>query len=639
MDTALRALLSRLESEGQRHDQGEPEHDRRMLNLERATAEVLALWVRSSHRRSVLEIGTSNGYSTLWLAWAVQPAGGRVTSIDRSAAKHALADANLREAGLRDSVELAQGEGAEVVVRLDGPFDALFFDADRCSAPAQLDLLMPRLAPDVLLFAVDNSPRLKPGDSCFTGARRVGQGPSRSYRLSTGIHREPHGKHVLRGIDIAVVPDAAFRAGPLAHVQWQGVEHMPAGVTAFGTGIPTVNLDQRAPVPRGFVFQLAHQLTPARIADSFGERVIAHQVLDRQRLHAHRLVLTNEAGRQLVQAITTLVGNPGMFARHLQARLLPILRAFLFARESALRMLQAALTARQMARVGDLLAGAEDGHVFQPHIYSNQAVHDWQRRHLLLEQERDEVAPGGVPGNGDGDGCPGQEARPVDVQRRVHLRQGKRAGLRIPAKRAPGVGGRLASMLRVEGGILGAALEEGAERFVQVAQRLLQRHTGYLIEPGGFGLLLEGGERRRRLMIADALLPLIVGVRPQTQRPVVDEARAAERPRQHSGLCGRRVEPIAVGAFLLHAYNHSARVVSKQQALVLSARLAAPTGARRFIPMPEGRGLHAASFDNALSHPQEIAGYLAAVRALPGFASAIIPVGKGLSVAYRASAA
>lgn len=156
MDTALQALLSRLESEGQRHDQGEPEHSKRMLNLQRATAEVLALWVRSSHRRHVLEIGTSNGYSTLWLAWAVQPAGGRITSVDRSTAKHALADANLRQAGLRDAVELAQGEGAEVIARLDGPFDAVFFDADRYSAPAQLELLLPRLAPDVLLFA-DNA--------------------------------------------------------------------------------------------------------------------------------------------------------------------------------------------------------------------------------------------------------------------------------------------------------------------------------------------------------------------------------------------------------------------------------------------------------------------------------------------------
>ncbi|HEX8036555.1 MAG TPA: class I SAM-dependent methyltransferase [Ktedonobacterales bacterium] len=153
MESALHALLSTLEAEGQRHDQQEPEHDNRMLNLERATAEVLALWIRSSHRRHVLEIGTSNGYSTLWLAWAVQPAGGRITSIDRSAAKHALADAHLREAGLRDGVYLVQGDGTAVVEQLHGPFDAVFFDADRYSAPMQLQLLLPKLTADVLLFA------------------------------------------------------------------------------------------------------------------------------------------------------------------------------------------------------------------------------------------------------------------------------------------------------------------------------------------------------------------------------------------------------------------------------------------------------------------------------------------------------
>lgn len=156
MDATLQALLSSLEAEGQRHDQGEPEHDRRMLNLERATAEVIALWIRSSHRRQVLEIGTSNGYSTLWLAWAVQPHGGRITSVDRSADKHTLADANLRRAGLRDRVDLVQGDGTAAVERLSGPFDAVFFDADRYSAPAQLHLLLPKLTPDVLLFA-DNA--------------------------------------------------------------------------------------------------------------------------------------------------------------------------------------------------------------------------------------------------------------------------------------------------------------------------------------------------------------------------------------------------------------------------------------------------------------------------------------------------
>ncbi len=156
MGATLHALLAELEEQGRLHDAGEPEHSNRMLNLEPATAKLLALWVQSSRRSCVLEIGTSNGYSTIWLAWAVSAHGGRVISIDRSAEKHALAESNLRRAGLRERVELAVGDATAVVTNLPGPFDCVFFDADRISAPAQLSLLLSRLAPDVLLFA-DNA--------------------------------------------------------------------------------------------------------------------------------------------------------------------------------------------------------------------------------------------------------------------------------------------------------------------------------------------------------------------------------------------------------------------------------------------------------------------------------------------------
>jgi predicted O-methyltransferase YrrM len=108
--------------------------------------------VRSGQRTRVLEIGTSNGYSTIWLAAAVQP-GGRVTSVERDAARQAQADANLRRAGLRQAVDLLLGDATEVVAALDGPYECVLFDADRVSAPDQLRLLLPKLAPDVLLMA------------------------------------------------------------------------------------------------------------------------------------------------------------------------------------------------------------------------------------------------------------------------------------------------------------------------------------------------------------------------------------------------------------------------------------------------------------------------------------------------------
>ena len=153
MDAALTALLDELAREGLAHDDSEPEHARRLLNLEPETAALVAVLVRSGRRTRVLEIGTSNGYSTIWLAWAVHDAGGAVTSVERDPAKQARAAENLRRAGLLDAVRLVRGDATEVVAGLGGPFDCVFFDADRVSAPEQLRLLLPRLTPDALLLA------------------------------------------------------------------------------------------------------------------------------------------------------------------------------------------------------------------------------------------------------------------------------------------------------------------------------------------------------------------------------------------------------------------------------------------------------------------------------------------------------
>lgn len=156
MDASLRALLTELEAWGRAHDAREPDRGKKVLNLDPETALLVGILVRSGRRTRLLEIGTSNGYSTIWLAWAARPRDGHIVSIDRSADKLALADANLRRAGLRDRVDLRHGEATEVVAGLPGPFDLVFFDADRWSAPAQLAQLLPKLTPDVLVLA-DNA--------------------------------------------------------------------------------------------------------------------------------------------------------------------------------------------------------------------------------------------------------------------------------------------------------------------------------------------------------------------------------------------------------------------------------------------------------------------------------------------------
>jgi predicted O-methyltransferase YrrM len=156
MEPQLRALLVELETWGQDNDQRQQERSKKMLNLARESAQFLSMLVRSSRRTRLLEVGTSNGYSTIWLAWAAHATGGHVTSVERNADKIPLAEANLRRAGLLDCVTLIQGDATEVVARLPGPFDFVLFDADRLSAPAQFQIVLPKLTAGALVLS-DNA--------------------------------------------------------------------------------------------------------------------------------------------------------------------------------------------------------------------------------------------------------------------------------------------------------------------------------------------------------------------------------------------------------------------------------------------------------------------------------------------------
>src|SRR5215510_14729547 len=84
MNPQLQSLMAELEQFGKANDCVMTERSRRMLNITRDTGEFLAVLVRATVARRVLEIGTSNGYSTLWLADAVRAIGGAVTTVELS---------------------------------------------------------------------------------------------------------------------------------------------------------------------------------------------------------------------------------------------------------------------------------------------------------------------------------------------------------------------------------------------------------------------------------------------------------------------------------------------------------------------------------------------------------------------------
>jgi predicted O-methyltransferase YrrM len=153
MDDRLSGLLKEIEEHGMENDARVTERPRKMLNLEPASAQLLSILVRASGVTRAIEIGTSNAYSTIWLAWSLKPAGGRIISIDRNPDKHVLAQENLRRADLLDRVELRTGDAAEILRQLAGPFDLVFLDADRRSFPEQFQILLPKLAQKVLVVA------------------------------------------------------------------------------------------------------------------------------------------------------------------------------------------------------------------------------------------------------------------------------------------------------------------------------------------------------------------------------------------------------------------------------------------------------------------------------------------------------
>ena len=111
MTNPLDSVLTELEQFGKANDASTTERPRLMLNITRDTGAFLAVLVKATLARRILEIGTSNGYSTLWLASAARSIGGSVTTVEVAEYKIRLASANFTRAGLARylrSVQLPQ---------------------------------------------------------------------------------------------------------------------------------------------------------------------------------------------------------------------------------------------------------------------------------------------------------------------------------------------------------------------------------------------------------------------------------------------------------------------------------------------------------------------------------------------------
>ena len=120
---AYREFLERMDQEGIVHDEAQTEHREKRLNLDRETARLVQLLILTGRRRRVLEIGTSNGYSALWIADALRriPGAHPLITVERNPTRCDEAARNLGDAGLAEWAEIRVGEATELIPRIGWP--------------------------------------------------------------------------------------------------------------------------------------------------------------------------------------------------------------------------------------------------------------------------------------------------------------------------------------------------------------------------------------------------------------------------------------------------------------------------------------------------------------------------------------
>src|SRR5437867_11664147 len=162
MSNQLQSLMVELEQFGNANDRATTERSRRMLNITRDTGVFLAVLVRATVARRVLEIGTSNGYSTLWLADAARAIGGAVTTIEAAEYKIGLASANFARSGLSPFLTLAHADAGRLLQRTDpSAYDLIFLDSERTEYPGLWPRLRRVLRPGGLLIVDSATSRVE----------------------------------------------------------------------------------------------------------------------------------------------------------------------------------------------------------------------------------------------------------------------------------------------------------------------------------------------------------------------------------------------------------------------------------------------------------------------------------------------
>ncbi|HUA34102.1 MAG TPA: class I SAM-dependent methyltransferase [Candidatus Binataceae bacterium] len=162
MDSAIEAVLreydQRAETEMKRMREMPPAEmakhiDEFLLPVGPATGELMNILIKEAKARTILEVGTSHGYSTVWLAEAARATGGKVITLDVHAGKQDYARNALTKAGLANHVEFKLGDARESIAALSGTIDFVLLDLWKDLYIPCFDLFYSKLASGAIVVA------------------------------------------------------------------------------------------------------------------------------------------------------------------------------------------------------------------------------------------------------------------------------------------------------------------------------------------------------------------------------------------------------------------------------------------------------------------------------------------------------
>ncbi|MDX6407370.1 MAG: hypothetical protein QOE13_441 [Gaiellaceae bacterium] len=153
LDDRVRAVLERLEREDAEERKQGLAAAQRSRAVARTTGRFLFAVVAPQWNCEVLEVGSSRGYSTVWLAAGARYLGGHVTSLENDPAKVAAWHANIAEAGLEECADLVEGDAAETIPAIEDVFDVVFLDAEKENYEPLFQAARKKLEPGALVIA------------------------------------------------------------------------------------------------------------------------------------------------------------------------------------------------------------------------------------------------------------------------------------------------------------------------------------------------------------------------------------------------------------------------------------------------------------------------------------------------------